>query len=123
MPRTKTGLSLVAIATLALGACGSDDTKSADTAPATTVGSSTPAASGATLTISGLAFGSVTPTAGEPITIVNDDPFGHTVTDRDGRFNVKVAGGSSASLTIDEPGTYKIFCEIHSDMAREIVVS
>jgi plastocyanin len=99
---------IVAVGAVALAGCGDDDS------PATP--------SGATLSISGRAFGSVTATAGQPITIVNEDGFAHTVTDRDGAFDVKVPGGDTGTLTIDQPGTYSIYCTIHPDMARSITV-
>ncbi|MDO8391232.1 MAG: cupredoxin domain-containing protein [Actinomycetota bacterium] len=123
MLHTRFGVCLVVVGALALSGCGGDDASPSGTAAATTPGSSNTDGAGATLTISGLAFSAVTSAAGESIAIVNDDGFGHTVTDRDGGFNVKVAGGATGELTIDQPGTYKIFCEIHSDMAGTIVVS
>jgi len=131
MLRPRSVLCLATLATLALGACGGDDDDSADTPADSTPAASdtTPAADptlaevGATLSISNLAFGSVTAAAGAPITIVNDDGFGHTVTDRDGGFSISVGGGSSGELTIDAAGTYTIFCEIHPSMAGTIVIS
>jgi plastocyanin len=134
MTSTRSALTLLTAAVLALAACGSDSTTSSTTpTPASSGGGgSTPATTAAdggggtdtaaTLTISGRAFGSVTATAGMPITIVNEDGFGHTVTDRDGEFDVKVAGNATGTLTIDEPGTYEIVCTIHPDMAGEITV-
>ena len=122
MTSTRSALTLLTAAVLALAACGSDSSTSSTTpTPASSGGGGTDATA-ATLTISGRAFGSVTATAGMPITIVNEDGFSHTVTDRDGEFDVKVAGSSTGTLTIDEPGTYEIVCTIHPDMAGEITV-
>jgi len=120
MTSTRSALTLLAAAVLALAACGSDSTSSTTPTPASSGGGTDAAA--ATLTMSGRAFGSVTATAGQPITIVNEDGFSHTVTDRDGEFDVKVAGNATGTLTIDEPGTYAIFCTIHPDMAGKITV-
>lgn len=120
MTSTRSALTLLAAAVLALAACGSDGTSSTTPTPASSGGGTDAAA--ATLTMSGRAFGSVTATAGQPITIVNEDGFSHTVTDRDGEFDVKVAGNATGTLTIDEPGTYAIFCTIHPDMAGKITV-
>lgn len=120
-----TTAALVTVIALGITACGSDSSSSATTT-ATTPNESGSAGTDATpavgLTISGRAFSAATVQAGQPFTIVNDDGFGHTVTDRDGAFDVKVGGGSSATLTIDQPGTYSIYCKIHPDMAGTITV-
>ena len=103
--------ALAAMLCVGMTACSSDS----DESGATSV-------SGATLTISGRAFSAVTVQAKQPITVVNEDGFSHTVTDRDGAFDVELAGGNSLTFTIDEPGTYSIYCTIHPDMAGTLVV-
>jgi plastocyanin len=91
-------------------------------APAS-VAETTPApADASTLTISDFTFSSPTVTAGVAFTLTNDDGFGHTVTSRDDLFSVGVDGGASESLTIEQPGTYEIFCRIHPSMEGTITV-
>ena len=116
----------------ALTACSSDKKATPATTPAvstpaapavsTPAGGST-AAAGPVLAISGFAFGSVTPKAGEKISVTNADSANHTVTADDGSFTVDVPAGGSAELTIAKAGTYKIHCKIHSKMTSTIVVS
>jgi plastocyanin len=85
-------------------------------------GTTAPPAEDAALTISNSSFSSATATAGVEFTIVNEDGFGHTVTNRDAIFDVTVSGSSSATLTIERPGEYEIFCRIHDSMTGTITV-
>ncbi|MEX1106852.1 MAG: cupredoxin domain-containing protein [Ilumatobacteraceae bacterium] len=112
---TLTAAAAVAILTLAACGDGDGDASTTDTKPSAPEG-------GVTLTISGRAFSAVTATAGEPIAIVNSDGFSHTVTDREGAFDVKVAGSETGTLTIETAGIYKVFCTIHPDMAGTVTV-
>jgi hypothetical protein len=96
MTSTRSALTVLTVAVLALAACGRDSSTSVTSGPTSSnrgAESSTPAttltsgggsteATAATLTISGRAFGSVAVKAGMPITIVNEDAFRHTVTHR-----------------------------------------
>ncbi len=104
-------------------------------APATTGGGATTQPTGTdptdtegggdeqTLTISGFAFPeNLTVAAGSPISVVNEDDADHTVTAEDGTFDMDIAGGETAELVIDEPGTYKYVCNIHPQMEGTIVV-
>lgn len=81
-----------------------------------------PPAAGAGLTIADFSFSPGSASAGTEFTLTNDDDFAHTVTDRDGTFDVRVEGGSTAPLTIDRAGTYEIFCRIHPSMSGSITV-
>lgn len=110
------------IVPFALASCSSDsDSSDATSAPAASAAA--PAAGGATLTISGFAFGEVTgATAGAPIAITNDDGANHTVTADDGSFSVDVPGSGTATLTVDAPGTYAFHCKIHTSMKGSITV-
>jgi len=130
----RVGAVVVALAPLAIVGCSSSSTATATspattsaTSPATTTAASSPAtstpATGATLTIAGFAFGPLTATAGQQITIVNKDSAAHTVTDDAGSFDVKVAAGGTATLTIAKAGSYKIHCKIHSSMHGTIAVN
>jgi plastocyanin len=109
-----------------LAACSSDKkaTITADTAAAvSTPAGGTTGAAGAVLAIQGFAFGSVTATAGEAITVTNGDSAKHTVTADDGSFSVDVPAGGTATLTVATAGSYKIHCQIHSKMTGSITVS
>ena len=92
-----------------------------DVAQTDATGTGAPAA-GAGLTIADFSFSQGSGTAGAEFTLTNDDDFAHTVTDRDGAFDVRVEGGSTAPLTIDRAGTYEIFCRIHPSMSGTITV-
>jgi len=47
----------------------------------------------------------------------------HTVTADDGAFDVSVAGGSGASITVDTPGSYPFHCNIHSSMTGTLIIT
>ncbi len=96
-----------------------DDTSGADTDVTVAVGE--PSAAG--LTISGNTFSAASVVANTEFPIVNNDGVGHTVTDDGGAFDVAVGGGATEPLTIPEPGTYRIHCEIHSSMQGTITVT
>ena len=52
--------------------------------------------------------------SGTAITVDNDGQLPHTLTAVDGSFDTElVSSGSSAQLTIDEPGVYRVFCSLH----------
>ena len=60
---------------------------------------------------------------GEPITVTNDDGVVHTVTAAKGEFDTgDVAGGATAEIVVDRPGTYAYFCRIHQYMKGTIDV-
>ena len=60
-------------------------------------------------------------TAGATVTVTNDDGTVHTLTADDGKFDTgDLDGGASGTITIDEPGTYAYFCDIHNYMTGTI---
>ena len=127
----RTGMAAIGlVALVALTGCGSDEKGSSSTAapqaPAESVAAGgtalAPAGTGGELTIKGLAFSELTTKAGAEISISNQDGFSHTVTAKDGSFDVPVSGGSTETLTIPTAGTYEIFCKIHSSMHGTITV-
>lgn len=60
-------------------------------------------------------------TTGTRITVTNRDSTAHTVTAKDGSFDTgDVGGGSSSSITISRPGTYRYFCNVHNYMTGVI---
>jgi plastocyanin len=61
--------------------------------------------------------------AGTPVTVTNADGTAHTVTANDGAFDTgDLDGGATKTITVDAPGTYKYFCEIHNYMTGTIEV-
>lgn len=80
----------------------------------------------ATVTISDFTFSPATLTieAGTTVTWVNEDAVPHTATGSGGEFDTgTIAGGGSASVTFDTPGTYAYICSFHPDMVGAIVVT
>lgn len=147
---TSRPLAILAVLALAVAGCGGDDepdatsdaTTGAATATAgptteaavtpTEVGTAVPDAEGeadATVTVEGLTFleGSITVPAGSPVTFINRDTVGHTVTSGEpgnatGVFDESLPSSGEATITVDEPGTYAYFCQIHPSMTGELVV-
>ncbi|MGB8860190.1 MAG: cupredoxin domain-containing protein [Ilumatobacteraceae bacterium] len=60
--------------------------------------------------------------AGQSFTIVNMDGADHTFTDREGDFEAYVRADATATLTVDRPGTYAVWCRIHPSMVGTLVV-
>jgi plastocyanin len=126
--RTRSIVVVVAASALALGACSDDkkdSTPASTQAPGETQPPTTQApAGGVTVTIKDFAFSIPGPvTAGVPFTVTNEDGFGHTFSDAGGAFNAPLSGGASTQLTIAEPGSYNIICQIHSQMGATLVVN
>jgi len=145
---TKPGLMTIAAAALlvALTGCGSSATTAdsasgagatlSATSPSSTPGTSSPGATSGTsapqaaapvlITIKDFKYtlpASVAP--GAKIMVTNQDGQNHTVTSTPaGAFQVKVdGGGGTASFTAPtKPGSYKIVCDFHANMAATLVV-
>ncbi|HEX5585976.1 MAG TPA: cupredoxin domain-containing protein [Acidimicrobiia bacterium] len=59
--------------------------------------------------------------AGTALTVTNADDTDHTVTAADGAFDTgTLGGGKTATITVDAPGTYRYFCDIHNYMTGTI---
>lgn len=115
--RTLTVL-LVASGVGLLPACGSSSSSAKKTTDAAAASAS---AEGITIKDFGFKVGAAT--AGQPITVTNNDGPKHTVTLDDGSQTVELAGGgNSATLTIDKAGTYPFHCEIHPSMKATLTV-
>lgn len=57
---------------------------------------------------------------GTTITVSNEGHLPHTLTAVDGSFDTgMVESGSSAEVTIDEPGVYQVFCSLHGTAQGE----
>lgn len=111
-------LTLALLLILALAACGDDDAT-------TTTAASTSGGDGATLAISGFAFGDpITVAAGTEVTITNQDGATHTWTSDDGLWDSgNLGGGDSFSFTFAEAGTFTFHCNIHGSMTGSITVT
>jgi plastocyanin len=60
---------------------------------------------------------------GQAVTITNSGRVSHTATASNGAFDTGlIAGGSSATLRFDTPGTYSFFCQPHPWMKATILV-
>lgn len=110
-------VALVVVAA-GLAACGDSDDGDSDASAA----ASTTEVDGATVTVKTFAFGPdpLEVPAGTVVTFVNEDAIDHTVTagtreaPEPERFDGQLPGkGATYKLTLDEPGTYEYFCEIH----------
>jgi len=67
--------------------------------------------------------GALTVTAGQPVTIYNDDVIAHTVTLDDRSVDsAQIRAGASFSFRIENPGEYPFHCTLHPNMRGKIVV-
>ena len=101
---------VIALVAIAFTGFGSDTSATATSAVA---------GDGDAITIKDFAFSpeTLTISAGSSITVTNRDDAKHTVTAVKDAFDTgDVDGGASASITVDRPGTYAYFCEIHDYM-------
>jgi plastocyanin len=61
---------------------------------------------------------------GTTVEWLNEDPFAHTVTARDGAFDSgTMDGGEAFSQAFEEPGTFEYFCAIHPSMTGAVTVT
>lgn len=122
--RTTAAVAIVAL----LAACGSDDTSSTEPA-GSTPRASQPSTSAATsggearLVVANFSFSEVDgAVAGSPIAVQNEDAFAHTVTADEGAFDAKLSAKGTATITVEQPGTYTFHCEIHPSMKGTLTV-
>ena len=124
IPSSRPSIVIAAIATgLLLAACSTNN--------ATGGGTHSAAASGSTVTLSGLAFSptSLTVKAGTTVTFQNKDTVDHTVTngkdgtpDANAAFDKSLPAGQSVDITFDKAGTFNVTCKIHSSMNMTVTV-
>lgn len=144
MTRTITLLAPIAALALGLSACGSSNhdasTSSTSTSmsssmpmpmpsgssSSTSAGSSSTGANAAAAVISIADFAYTVPPSvapGTKITIKNGDSQAHTVTSKDGGFDVKVDPKGTATITApNKAGSYKVLCTFHANMSATLVV-
>ena len=62
--------------------------------------------------------------AGTTLTVTNADSDAHTLTADDGSFDTgTIDPGASATITLDQPGTYTYHCNFHQSMTGTITVT
>ncbi len=119
--------------TIVLAGCGSSDSRTSDSAAATTQpGGSTTVSDGvqgdgddAIVTVSGFSFQPepLEAEVGQEVVWENDDKVRHTATGDDGSFDLDLDGASSSGRrTFTEAGTYDYICTVHESMTGRIVV-
>ena len=117
-------LACALAAAAALAACGGDDGdgSAAPDAPST---EADPAAGSDSVTISDFTYEpeSLEVAAGTEVEVVNDDDAAHTLTADDGAFDTgDIAGGESATVTVEGSGEVPYHCTIHDYMRGTLVV-
>lgn len=78
-----------------------------------------------TITIQSFAFSpnTLNVSAGQTITVINNDSAPHTVTSDDGKFDVQnLDPGKTGSFVAPPAGTYTYHCNIHRSMTGTLVV-
>ncbi|HVO54058.1 MAG TPA: cupredoxin family copper-binding protein [Solirubrobacterales bacterium] len=114
------GLTLVLLALL-LAACGGSESTTAG-ASTSSGGNGEPAA----VTIEDFEFdpATITVAAGTTVRFTNEDSSPHTATSKQsGAFDTgTIKQGESATVKLDEPGTYAFFCAFHPFMKGTIEV-
>lgn len=142
MTRKLTLLALIPALALGLSACGSSDTDTGAPSPTSSMSSMpmpsesstttepaqpsppTSAAAEAAISITDFAYKvppSVAP--GATITIQNADSQAHTVTSKEGGFDIKVDPNGTATMTApSKPGSYPFVCTFHANMTSTLIV-
>ena len=77
------------------------------------------------VTLSNMKFGAFPSglKVGDSIVFVNKDSVPHTVTARDHSFDLRIAPGQRARLTLSKAGTFAISCILHSPMRATMTVA
>lgn len=124
MNRSRAIVFAAAAAALLAAGCGDSDDEPGDDAAAPP--SEQPAAIGDAVQIVDFEFEppDLRVDAGTEVTFTNEDTSPHTATADDDSFDTgKVNdGGDSASVKLDEPGSYPYFCEFHPTMRGTVEV-
>ena len=76
------------------------------------------------VTISNLAFSpaEVNAKVGDSIEWVNNDPFVHTATARNGDWNVTIAPKQTQQVVLKKPGAVDYYCTLHPNMKGRVTV-
>lgn len=122
------GLRLLAgvfVLSLVLAACGGDDGDGGETGGETAATGATDMGDGTSITISDFVFDPDTISVSGPteITITNEDGAAHTFTLDDGSVDQEIAGGESATVTVDVSETTGFVCRFHPQMTGTVEVA
>lgn len=116
--------TVLLMAALLLGGCGTGSPAASPGAGTATTGAVTPEAP--VITIKDFGYGApLTVAPGTIVTVTNMDSAGHTVTADQGQaFDVDVRGsGGTATFTAPSaPGSYPYFCTYHPNMRGTLIV-
>jgi plastocyanin len=107
-----------------LAACGGDDDGGGEETGGTT-GTGTGDGAGAAITIADFTFDPNTITVSGPteVTITNNDDAAHTFTLDDGSVDQEIAGGESATVTVDVSASTGWICRFHPTMTGTVEVA
>jgi len=59
---------------------------------------------------------------GDRIRWINHDLFRHSVTARDGSFDLDLPAGKSGTIVLKQPGTIRYFCRFHPGMMGSLMI-
>jgi plastocyanin len=109
---------------LVLAACGGDDDGGEETGGGGETAETGGGGGGTSITIAGFAFDPDTISVSGPteVTITNEDDTAHTFTLDDGSVDEEIAGGESATVTVDVSESMGFICTIHPQMTGTVEV-
>ena len=109
---------------LLLAACGGDDDDGGETGGETAATGATETGGGTSIAIADFAFDPDTISVSGPteITITNEDSAAHTFTLDDGSVDQEIAGGESATVTLDVSESTGCVCRFHPQMTGTVEV-
>ena len=108
-----------------LAACGGDDDGGGEETGGTTGTETGDGAGAAEITIADFTFDPNTITVSGPteVTITNNDDAAHTFTLDDGSVDQEIAGGESATVTVDVSASTGWSCRFHPTMTGTVEVA
>ena len=110
---------------LVLAACGGDDDGGEETGGGGETAETGGGGGGTSITIADFAFDPNTISVSGPteVTITNEDSAAHTFTLDDGSVDQEIAGGDSATVTVDVTESTGFVCRFHPDMTGTVEVA
>ena len=124
MTRKVTLLGIVPVLALSLSACGSSNgDPGTSSSPMSSMDMSSSSSSSAAPSSSSSEQVPASVAPGTTITIKNEDSQAHTVTSKDGGFDVKIDPKATATMKApDKAGSYPFVCTFHANMSSTLVV-
>ncbi len=110
---------------LVLAACGGDDDGGDETGGGGETAETGGGGGGTSITIADFAFDPNTISVSGPteVTITNEDSAAHTFTLDDGSVDQEIAGGESATVTVDVAESTGFVCRFHPQMTGTVEVA